>query len=468
MQTQTKDPFDKLSTLEETTQKICPAQDYINDTLIYGYLESLSKQWMFMTGTHRLKRDVLFEDEARKKFKFQELRKSAPIQGLTPDIMKKCFASKTVAQTKYLMNELREYIARFIYLDNPRQYTLLATWIMSTYHFKGFTHFPYLWLHAEKGSGKSTLLNLLSKLAFNGLLVDAASSTSAQYRMIEMASPTLLIDEFEMMDKTKDMDLNKILRSGFYMDGKITKNKKQKDEYEPELISVYSPKALASINDIQDTLKERCITIRMFKKPKSATRYKFNPKEENLQIQYLKEKLYRYGLMHAPEVIAKYAGKSTNIALPDHIGDREQDLWLPLVTVTFHIDLEHETTYTDELLELMDKSSEQRKYENVLNHEATKVIIALHRLVTTTGPDHVDGVTQWYCNDTIYQFFNAKENRELTRLMSRVTLGKKLANLNLHQQTMNIGKTRRYYNISSVIVQDLAERYDIPSEYLNM
>lgn len=105
-------------------------------------------------------------------------------------------------------------------------------------------------MHAEKGSGKSTLLNLLSKLTFNGLLVDAASSTSAQYRMIEMASPTLLIDEFEMMDKITDTDLNKILRSGFYMDGKLTKNKKQKGEFEPELISVYSPKALASINDI--------------------------------------------------------------------------------------------------------------------------------------------------------------------------------------------------------------------------
>ncbi|XID91524.1 hypothetical protein ACF3MZ_23885 [Paenibacillaceae bacterium WGS1546] len=464
----TKTPFDKLSTLEETTQKICPAQDYINDTLIYGYLESSSKQWMFMTGTYRLKRDVLFEDEARKEFKFQELRKSAPIQGLSPEIMKKCFASKTVAQTKFLMNELREYIAQFIYLDNPRLYTLLATWIMSTYHFKGFTHFPYLWLHAEKGSGKSTLLNLLSKLTFNGLLIDAASSTSAQYRMIEMASPTLLIDEFEMMDKTIDTDLNKILRSGFYMDGKITKNKKQKDDFEPELISVYSPKALASISDIQDTLKERCITIRMFKKPKSEARRKFNPREEQMQIQYLKEKLYRYGLMHAPEIIAKYAGKSTNMVLPDHISDREQDLWLPLVTVTFHIDLEHETTFTDELLEVIDTSSDQRKYENVLNHDATKVIIALHRLVTTTSPDHVDGETQWYCNDTIYRFFNEKENRELTKYMSRVTLGKKLANLNLQQETINRGKARRYYSISSEIVQHLAERFDIPNEYLNM
>lgn len=104
----TQGPLDKLNSLEETTQKICPAQDYINDTLIYGYLYSSSKQWVFMTGAHHLKRDVLLEDEARKVFKFQELRKSAPLQGLTPEIMKKCFNSRTVAKTKLLMNELKE------------------------------------------------------------------------------------------------------------------------------------------------------------------------------------------------------------------------------------------------------------------------------------------------------------------------------------------------------------------------
>lgn len=145
-----------------------------------------------------------------------------------------------------------------------------------------------------------------------------------------------------------------------------------------------------------------------------------------MQFQYLKEKLYRYGLMHAPEITAKYAGKSTNIVLSEHISDREQDLWLPLVTVTFHIDLEHETTYTDELLELLETSSKQRQYDNVVNHDATKIISALHRLVTTTSPDHVDGETHWYCNDTIYRFFNAKENRELTSFMSRVILRKNL------------------------------------------
>ncbi|MDQ0890677.1 hypothetical protein QFZ81_005765 [Paenibacillus sp. V4I9] len=460
--------LEKLSILEVNTERIHPAQDFMKNTIIYGYLDPKQNNWVFLTGDSNLERDVLDEDEARNQFGFGELQRTAPIQELTPSIIRKCYESTTIVNTKILSNELTAYIAEFVYLDDANQYRLLATWIMGTYQFKCFTYYPYLWLNAEKGSGKSTLLNLLSKLSFNGLLLDAASSTASLYRMIELASPTLLIDEFEMMDKTKATDLGSILRSGFHADSKLSKSKKNKDDFEPELFGIYCPKAIASINDIQDTLKERCITIRMLKKPKNEERSKFNYQEEKGRIQIFKEKLFRFGLMHSSEITAKYVGKSSNIRLPDHISDREKDLWQPLMTISFHIDLEHATDFTGELSQMMDKSSEQRKYENYLDHEATKMIVFLYRLTTKLNPDHEDDSDSWYSNDSIYQFFISKENRELTGFVGRTALGKKLANLNLEQKTMNKGKTRRYYNITSKIIVELADRYDIPNEYLYM
>jgi hypothetical protein len=460
--------LETLSMLESNTEKIRPAQDYFNNTMIYGYLDPKQKTWIFVTGDAQLRTSLLREDEARDYFGFGELQRTAPIQELTPTILKKCIESNMISNSKILSNELVSYISEFIYLDDINEYRLLATWIMGTYQFRCFTYYPYLWLNAEKGSGKSTLLNILSKLSFNGLLLDAASSTASLYRMIELASPTLLIDELEVMDKNKATDLGSILRSGFHADSKLSKSRKNKDDFEPELFSIYCPKVIASINEIQDTLKERCITIRMLKKPKDIERRKFNNHEESVHIQGLKEKLYRFGLMHTPEINAKYVGNSRNTSLSNHISDREKDLWLPLMTIAFHIDLQFVTDFTGELSQVMEKSSEQRKYENYLDHEATRIIIFLYRLTSNMNPEHIDDSGLWYSNDSIYQFYNSKENRDLTSFVGRTSLGKRLANLNLEQKTMNKGKTRRYYRITSDIILELADRYDIPIEYLHM
>ncbi|WP_127575726.1 hypothetical protein [Paenibacillus barengoltzii] len=463
-----KSTVEALNLLEAATEKLFPAQDYVNNSLVYGYLTNNKKDWLFLTSNSNFQVELLNENDAKTRFNIGEIRKTSPIQELSPTIIKQCYESSHIVNTRLLVDKLASYISEFVYLDDDRLYDFLAIWIMGTYHFRCFTYYPYIWLNAEKGSGKSTLLTLLSKLSFNGLLLDAASSTASLYRLIETSSPTLFIDEFEMLEKTKATDLGSILRAGFHTDSKLAKSKRNNDDFEPEMFHVYCPKALASINEIQDTLKERCITIRMLKKPKNVERRKFYPNEEKKSIQKLKEMLYLYGLTHASEISAKYVGRSWNITLPETITDREKDLWFPLTTMAFHIDLEYATSYTDELHDLMNKSSEERKYDNYLEHDGTKLIIFLYRLVTRVRPDIEKDNYSWYSNDSIYQFYADHQNRDISEHVNKNTLGKKLSKLNLQQKTMNYGKTKRYYQLDTDVINQLAERYDIKDEYLEM
>ena len=112
-----------------------------------------------------------------------------------------------------LLNELEEVMRRFVVLPKYAAETL-ALWTLHTYAFQYRDVSTYLGIESpEKRCGKTTLLSLLSEIVHRPV-ASANISSSALFRVIEEAQPTLLIDEADTFLQGND-EIRGILNSGY-------------------------------------------------------------------------------------------------------------------------------------------------------------------------------------------------------------------------------------------------------------
>jgi putative DNA primase/helicase len=121
-------------------------------------------------------------------------------------------------------------------------------------------YFPRLFITApEKGCGKTTLLDVLSSLVPRPL--SAANIKAAPlFRVIELARPTLLLDEADTYAHS-DGDLRSVLDAGHHRDGAVLRC--VGDDHEPRQFSAWARVALAAIGRLPGTIEDRSIIIRL-------------------------------------------------------------------------------------------------------------------------------------------------------------------------------------------------------------
>jgi len=115
--------------------------------------------------------------------------------------------------------------------------------------------------------------------------------------------PTLFIDEAEgLFAKTKS-ELMAIFNTGFSKNGVVIKND---EEY-----FTYCPKCFASINDINDVLLDRVITVRMVRKTVEERRDLYRENQLMLKKQAeIRELLYGFALRYGPGIVKEYNAQS--------------------------------------------------------------------------------------------------------------------------------------------------------------
>jgi hypothetical protein len=168
----------------------------------------------------------------------------------------------TVNSAKILF-ALIEQLQKYVEFDDKRFYSFVAYWIIATYFHKRFGSFPYLFINAVKSSGKTKLLDTIKLLAYNAVF-SPNMSTSALFRLIQSAGATVLLDESEdLNDPEKKADFKSLLLSGYKRGSFVYRSEEQDKKFVPVPYDVYSPKAIANINGINDVLESRCIPITM-------------------------------------------------------------------------------------------------------------------------------------------------------------------------------------------------------------
>ena len=168
-----------------------------------------------------------------------------------------------------MVDEIKNFISRFVIIPDDNQLTVLALWIIHTWGFapdeKAVKTTPYIYISsAEKQSGKSLLLEVLELLVCNPMR--ATNVTSAVlFRAIDKMEPTLLLDEIDAIwSGTKNEELRGILNGGYKQGGHVWRMHKG----EPTSFNTFCPKILAGINNgyLPDTIADRCVPITLKRK----------------------------------------------------------------------------------------------------------------------------------------------------------------------------------------------------------
>jgi hypothetical protein len=265
-----------------------------------------------------------------------------------------------------LLDALVAAFKRFIILPKWAAETL-ALWVVHTYAFQFRDVTTYIGIESpEKRCGKTTLLSVLSELV-NRAVVSTNISPSAFFRVIEEASPTLLIDEGDTFLQGND-ELKGILNSGYSRKTAFVVRVTNEPAWDRRRLagessscssssssspapvekpnchtpsplthhasritaptslarfSCWCPKAIASIGHLPETLADRCIIIRMQRK---------TTKEEcerlrNLETAELKQECVRFAADHAAAIAA------ARPELPSSLNDRAADIWEPLLAL---------------------------------------------------------------------------------------------------------------------------------------
>ncbi len=254
-----------------------------------------------------------------------------------------------------LLDTLDATVKRFVVLPKWAAETL-ALWILHTYAFLLRDVSTYVGLESpQKRCGKTTLLAVMCELV-NRPVVASNISSPAFFRVIEEATPTLMIDEADTLLHGNDQ-LRGILNAGYYRktayvvrvdhrpaeppspgnDGVQHEHEKTNGENgdtsprRPDAesgstlarFSSWCPKMIATIKHLPETLRDRCIIIQMQRK----TSHEKCERVKYLQGTDLRRKCARFVLDHA-QAIAQ-----ARPDLPADLNDRAADIWEPLLAL---------------------------------------------------------------------------------------------------------------------------------------
>jgi len=167
-----------------------------------------------------------------------------------------------------LIQEVRDWFARFVFVLRDSDLDLLALWAIHTWVCEETYTTPRLLIDSPvPGSGKTTLLEHLSRLSKNPVQMAAVSSAAMLARITANEIRTLLIDEADRALNPKKPgveDLIAILNSGYKRGGSRPVLVPSSKDWIVQEMPTFSPVAIAGNTPlIPDDTRQRCLVVRL-------------------------------------------------------------------------------------------------------------------------------------------------------------------------------------------------------------
>lgn len=164
------------------------------------------------------------------------------------------------------LDEVREWLARFICTVDDSDLDLLTLWAAATHLCVETYTSPRLVIDSPvPGSGKTTCLEHLERLCYHPIQMASLSSPALLVRMLDKGLRTILIDEADRSlspDKEGVGELLAVLNSGYKRGGTRPVLVQTKEGWDPVEMSTYSPVAMAGNNpNLPDDTKSRSIRV---------------------------------------------------------------------------------------------------------------------------------------------------------------------------------------------------------------
>jgi hypothetical protein len=256
---------------------------------------------------------------------------------------------------KRIYDLIREVLDQHIYFEHSGTSGMLAIWIMAGYVYKLFSQFGYLHLNGSAGTGKTTLLEIIAQCGFNGRL-ESQTTRAKVIEMVHNLSPTLCLDEFESSSLGTGDAYSQMLKAGYSYQGTYSK---KSGSGKATRLSLYCPKALASIDPIGDeALESRTIPVPTTMMPDSVVKSVWNPDTDNLKrkIQLIKRGGYVLGLYYHDAIKRAYHSVPAKVKLPSGniIDNRRRQILSPLLAIARLIDIDGTQGIEEKLLQAVD------------------------------------------------------------------------------------------------------------------
>jgi hypothetical protein len=222
-----------------------------------------------------------------------------------------------------LLSEIEAVIKRYVVLPLEAAVSA-ALWILFAHSHDAFDVSPLLAITSPtKRCGKSLLEQLVGAMLPRALTTSNISP-AALFRAIEAYQPSLLIDEGDAFLSFSE-ELRGILNSGHTRRGAVV-IRCDGDPIEARTYSTWTPKVVALIGQLPDTVTDRSVVIRLQRKGRGEVAARFRSRCMN-EITPLCRQAARW----ANDNLA--ALREADPAVPDSLNDRAADNWRPLLAV---------------------------------------------------------------------------------------------------------------------------------------
>jgi len=226
-----------------------------------------------------------------------------------------------------LLDELVQFLRRYMVLPENAD-VAVALWVLHTYLIDLADYTPYLLVTSPvRECGKTTLLELLLHLAYRAQMTGGITA-SALYRRIDRHSPTMLLDELDtrLRGDSGEM-LRGVLNTGFQRSGKMTIC--TGEEHTDTDFSTFSPKVLAGIGRVWDTVTSRSIPLRLARASKDEISRLTKIRGDRIDEACLplRRKIARWANDNRAEL------RVADAVAPAQLGARQSDVWRPLLAI---------------------------------------------------------------------------------------------------------------------------------------
>jgi hypothetical protein len=238
-----------------------------------------------------------------------------------------------------LYYKLKNRLKAHVKLENEIEYNLIISWIIMTYFYPIFPAIPYLHIKAVKGSGKTTTLDFIKLTAFNG---SKEIATVASMRdKIDGQRSTFIIDQADNSLGTKsnnamvDIFTDSYKKSG----GKVSKMVEEKRKHVVVDFDTYCPKAFASIRELNQDLRDRCIQIQLIRSKENLA---FLDTDSPVWLE-LRNELYKLLISNFGNIKNIFNELNSKYLESNKMIGRKLELWLPIETIMNLMEVDEET-----------------------------------------------------------------------------------------------------------------------------
>lgn len=335
-----------------------------------------------------------------------------------------------------LWNDIKEFMESNIELTDDSEYDVLTAWVFASWFMEQWDTYPYIYFYGVHKTGKTRAQDTLMLLACNPKSSCNQTIAVLFYELNKDYPSTLFIDELSMsgkIDDEKRREMLQILNAGYKKGAKVKRMQIIGKKRELLTFKVGGFKCFGSTFTLPDTLRSRCLTIRMRK-----TRKFFPIQIDKKQAEKLKYRLlaWKKQIEKTYEVTEEIQRKLFEKSGYD---GRLVEVFAPLYMVT-------PEQVKPILLEYLHDLGETEIQEQLASWECEVFTAILNTSLQSS----------WFATKDVTNIFN--ENKSDKEKVKSRTIGRQIKQFGFKPHRSN---KQRGYKWNSKLVEKLKERYPV-------